>query len=334
MELIKTIMEQHRDDYFDSFGKKYENHVNKFIEYLRSVKKLNMPLKVDLSDVKNCIKYYSDIGKINYRASMESHLESVKSFYDYLTEKGKTADIFTQIKYENYKNEIFEYCNLEEGSEREIFSSEIIKEILAKLDKDLEKSPEQVEGKRETERYYQRQILRLFIKLTLIAPAKKGVICNLKFSNFDTEFRTLVVNQTNIRVPNGLRRDLQTAIKYAKKLHKNVPTNSDKLLKYISKSKFANEALNQWFCTFLKQYDVLDIDNNKYTYQLEPIMKGAISLMVKRMVSPAVISKISGIKIASLENTYYSDFENFHRDENIDDIINWEIAKNDYYNYI
>ena len=86
---MKSIMEQFRDDYYNSFGKKYENHVNKFIEYLRNIGKLNTPTTIDLNDVKNCVKHYSDVGKINYRASMESHLESIKSFYDYLRENGK-----------------------------------------------------------------------------------------------------------------------------------------------------------------------------------------------------------------------------------------------------
>ncbi|MEG0654915.1 MAG: hypothetical protein RR463_07655 [Hydrogenoanaerobacterium sp.] len=56
--------------------------------------------------------------------------------------------------------------------------------------------------------------------------------------------------------------------------------------------------------------------------------------MVERMVNPASISKISGIKIATLEATYYNNIENFNYTKNIDDDINWEIAKNDYYHYI
>ncbi|MEG0654917.1 MAG: hypothetical protein RR463_07665 [Hydrogenoanaerobacterium sp.] len=87
-------MEQFRSDYYGSFGTKYENHVNKFIEYLRSIDKLNAPTTIRLSDVKDSVKYYSDIEKINYRASMESHLESIKSFYNYLRKSGKAKDIF------------------------------------------------------------------------------------------------------------------------------------------------------------------------------------------------------------------------------------------------
>lgn len=331
---MESIMEQFRDDYYRGFGKKYENHVNKFIEYLRRIDKLNAPTKIDLGDVKCSVKYYSEIGKINYRASMESHLESIKSFYDYLSESGKAKDIFTQINYENYKNEIFDYCDLEEGSERKVFSMDTIKEILVKLDSDLDRNLEQIIKKRETERYYQRQVLRLFIKLTLIAPAKKSVICNLKFSDFSEDYRTFTVNKTTVRIPNGLRINLLVAINLAKAICKKNPQKNDEVLHYIYKGNFTNTALNLWFCTFLKEYCILDIDKTKDSYELEPIMKSAIKFMVERMVNPAVISKISGIKIATLESTYYADIEKFQYAETIDDAVNWEIAKNDYYNYI
>lgn len=331
---MKSIMEQFKDDYYSVFGEKYENHVNKFIEYLRRIDKLNSPAKIDLSDVKNCVKHYSEMGKINYRASMESHLESIKSFYDYLRENGKAKDIFTQINYENYKNEIFDYCDLEEGSERKIFSTDTIKEILAKLDSDLERNSGQLIKKRETERYNQRHVLRLFIKLTLIAPAKKSVICNLKFSDFSEDYRTFTINNTTIRIPNGLRSNLLAAINLVQKICKNKPQKNDKVLHYVYKGNFTNTALNYWFCMFLKEYCILDINKSKDSYELEPIMKSAIKLMVERMVNPAVISKISGIKIATLESTYYANIDKFQYTETIDDAINWEISKNDYYNYI
>ncbi|WP_291528544.1 hypothetical protein [Bacteroides sp. UBA939] len=331
---MKPLMEQHRDDYYGSFGTTYSNHVNKFIEYLRRIDKIDTPTKISLSDVKNCIQYYSEIGKINYRASMESHLESLKSFYDYLSKEGKASDIFTQIDYEDYKNDIFESCNLEEGSEREIFSMDTIKEILINLDSDLGKRPENLIKKRDTGRFYQRQVLRLFIKLTLIAPAKKSTICNLKFGDFDDDFRSFAINRTSIRIPNSLRNNIITATKLAQEIRKTPPEKDDKLLHYVFKGNFTNMSLNQWFCTFLKEYSILDIDDTKYSYELEPLMKSAIKFMVDRMFNPAAISKISGIKIATLESTYYSNAADFTQYINIDDTINWEIAKSDYYNYI
>lgn len=331
---MSLLMEQYRDDYYSNFGTKYANHVNKFIDYLRRIKKLDAPTTIILEDVKDSVKFYSEIGKINYRASMVSHIDSIKSFYDYLSDSGKAINIFAQPNYEKFKNEVFDYCNLEEGRERETFSTEIIKEILDRLDFDLEKSVDQLTTSRETGRFYQRQILRLFIKLTLIAPAKKSVICNLQFSDFTENYRAVRINKVSIRISNSLRNNILAAIKITSSTNLKAPTPDDKILHYIYQGKFSSSYLNSWFCMFLDEYNILDIDECKNTYELEPLMKSAIKSMVKRMANPAGISKICGIKIATLEKTYYRDNSNFSYSKSIDDDINWEIAKNDYYNYI
>ena len=47
------------------------------------------------------IKYYHDKGDLNSRSTMECHLESIKSFYDYLSEVDKAKDIFSDYSYSN-----------------------------------------------------------------------------------------------------------------------------------------------------------------------------------------------------------------------------------------
>ena len=108
---MKLIMEQWQDEYYKEYGTKYSNHVNKFMNYLKKINKLDTPRDINLDDIDKCIGWYAELGKINYRASMESHLESVKSFYDYLNESGKTKDIFNSMNmsYEKYKGILLEY---------------------------------------------------------------------------------------------------------------------------------------------------------------------------------------------------------------------------------
>ncbi len=43
---------------------------------------------------------------------MESQLESVKSFYDYLSETGKTTDIFSDYNYSKFKDDIVDKYSL------------------------------------------------------------------------------------------------------------------------------------------------------------------------------------------------------------------------------
>ena len=40
----------------------------------------NAPAKININIVEECIRYYHDEGELNSRSTMESHLESVKSF--------------------------------------------------------------------------------------------------------------------------------------------------------------------------------------------------------------------------------------------------------------
>ena len=92
---------------------------------------------------------------------MESYLESVKSFYDYLSETGKVLDIFSDYSYSKFKDEIVEKYSLLEPIERGAYNCEDIKSILIKLDKAIDQFREESAGIREEERHLQRVILRL-----------------------------------------------------------------------------------------------------------------------------------------------------------------------------
>ena len=54
-------------------------------------------------------------------------------------------------------------------------------------------------------------------KLTLIAPAKKNIVCGLRFKDFHNGFHKVCVNNIEIAIPNGLRRDILSSLKPAEK---------------------------------------------------------------------------------------------------------------------
>jgi len=336
---MKQIMELWKDEYFKEKGVKYSNHVNKFIEYLIKIEKVDKPKGVTLSDVDDCIGWYAEIGKINYRSSMESHLESVKSYYDYLSETDKSSDIFSNINYENFKEELFSKHNLNEGKPRESFPMESVLEILTCLDDDLKMfydgNPTDIKRKNLI-----RAILRIYIKITLIAPAKKNVICNIKFKDFNDfmsldAFRWIIINGVKINIPNGLKRDIEQVVLFATQNQGNEPQGDMRLFDYIYGKKFSKGYINEWFYTFVKAHDIFDLQDAVNTYPIEPIMITAIQAMVNRMANPALIARICGVKIASIENKYYANREYVIKyEETLDQAINWEIAKNEYYTYI
>ena len=76
-----------------------------------------------------------------------------------------------------------------EPVERGSYKCEDIKIILMELDKAIDNFQNKPAGIREEERHLQRIILRLFIKLTLIAPAKRGVITSIKKSDITKDYK-------------------------------------------------------------------------------------------------------------------------------------------------
>lgn len=190
-----------------------------------------------------CIKYYHDKGELNSRSTMECHLESVKSFYDYLSEAGKATDIFSDYSYSKFKDEIVEKYSLLEPVERGSYNCEDIKTILINLDRSIDSFQEEFAGIREEDRHLQRIILRLFIKITLIAPAKRSIITDIKKSDIKESFKKLSINGIDINIPCGLSRDLCAALKYAESKNKE-PIKEEDINKCINKSI----AQNDYYC--------------------------------------------------------------------------------------
>jgi hypothetical protein len=333
-----TEMEKWRDYYFIDKGEKYKNHVNKFINYLKYIEKSDTPNKITIDDVSDCVGYYVKFGSIQSVSSMELHLESLKNFYDYLLNIGKSKDIFSQMNYEEYKNNLSNKYQLSERVTRGTFSVETMKDLLSKLDNELDRDFYKMTGKQEQNRYIHNVALNLFIKLTLIAPAKRQVIGNLKLLNFDEDLRKVNINEVEISIPSLLRKNLISAIKLRESLSSTKIKPEDNIFKYIVKSTFTAENINQWFCSFIKEQNIIgidDIDDKSTTYAIEPIMKTAISNLVKGMTNLAYISKVSGIKISRLEETYYKEiFEINLRQPSVGEAIDWEIRKSGYYSYI
>lgn len=184
MDVMQKFKNEFFEDRKDLLTKNYvyRNHITKFIKYLSlpEVQLSNAPARININAVEECIRYYHDGGELNSRSTMESHLESVRNFYDYLGETGKATDIFSNYNYSKFKDEIVERYRLLEPVERGSYKCEDIKTILTELDKAIDNFQNESAGIREEERYLQRIILRLFIKLTLIAPAKRSIVTSIK----------------------------------------------------------------------------------------------------------------------------------------------------------
>lgn len=333
-----TEMEKWRDEYFRDWGETYKNHVNKFIDYLKSIGKADTPNRITLDDVQNCVGHYVKYGTLRAVATMELHLESLKNFYDYLLQTGKSRDIFSQMNYEEYKKELSIQFHLFQKVPRETFSNETVKDILSTLDNYLETDYFTLQGSQMQKRYLHRSALRLFIKLTLIAPAKRQIICSLRYSDLGDDLRSVIVNDVELSIPNSLRRDIKSLIDLKEKINGVCIQANDEIFKYIIGPNFNEEDINRWFFSFLREQKIIGIDEieeGKNSYPIEPIMKTAISNLVKGMANLAYVSKVCGIKIGTLEENYSEEiFGDNYRQPSIGESIDWEIRKSGYYSFI
>lgn len=331
-----SIMENWKDEYLQG-DDTYKNHVVKFIDYIIIAGKQNRPASITKEDAIDSIGHYNKLGKINTVSSMENHLEAVKAFYKHLVGKEYTQDIFNNISsFQEFKDSIIEKFGLKETIEREFLPNEVIKEILDGLDSYFKNTDlTTIRGINERKFYDSNILLRIFFKLTLIAPAKKSVVCSVKKSDFSEDYRTLIINNVKVSIPNGLHRDIIHAVELIEKLEKRKFGEGEKLFDYVFGEKLKVEKLNQWFCSFLKEYEIMDIPKEKNSYSIEVIMNTAIYNMVVHAANPAFIAKINGTKISSIEKKFYEDEKvKIEYKTSIDDLINYEISKSDYYNYI
>lgn len=294
----------------------YKNHCNKFLEYLKVYKKEDSPVTITKEDLVNCMGYYSQRKKINTVGSMSSHLESIKAFYDQMHQKGKLQNIFNTIpNYEQFKNDISKTYGLAEIQERDILPIETILEMLEYLE-DNKKSLDN-----------DLKLIKIFIKINLLAPAKRKVIADIKFKDFKDNFRVLNINNVDIDITNSLRRDILEAIDDIDASYEE----EDRLFEYICTfKKYSHGVFNYPLYKLLKiiGYDVPD---EKDSFPVESIMNTAIIEMIKNNTNPLLICKINGVSLSRIGDKiekYGAEIKDYSI------LINREIMQAEYYKYL
>jgi len=315
----------------------YFDHVSKFVDYLLlpAVQKDNQPASISEEDIDKCIGYYVSQGQILSVGSMESHLESIKAFYNFLIQKNYVKECpIISAHYTEFKANLSDKYNLKEPKERTWIGNDDVKMILDRLDSYFDNSDYDKMNDRKKSQFVSRLSLRIYIKLSLIAPAKKAVLLALRFCDFDDEYRNVNINAISIKIPNGLRHDITYAFNFVNEKFNKSFNSKDNLFDYLSDVGDGTK-LNLWFYTFLKENNFLDVPENTLSYPVEIINITAIMNLVRQGTNPAYISQLSGITIGSLEKKYYKVYsESLEYKNKMNKEINSEISKIDYYNYI
>ncbi len=338
---MKKIMQVWQQEYL-SVESTYKNHVDKFITFLDlpEIDKLNQPATISKIDVENCVAFYVKEGNIGSIGSLSNHLESIKAFYKYLIKRGYVENnVVPLTTFSDFKEKLAKKHNLKKRVEREWLQDDDIKLILDTMDTYFDSTTYKSLGKEPKERYIYWLCLRVYLKISLIAPAKKSTLIAIKFSDFSNDYRTLKIHEINIKIPNSLRNNIKYTISFVQSIKNRGFENNDRLFEFISghvgseKDKTGSK-LNNWLCYFLQQNNILDVPGEDTSFPVEVVSNTTLYNMVKNGTNPYYISLISGIGISSLEKKFYKKIESLTYETNALLELNNSIAQCDYYQYI
>lgn len=294
----------------------YQNHCNKFFNYLKKMDRINAPNNININDVIGSAKYYAELGKINTEASLFTHLEAIKAFYDFTFKSGIRTNIFNEITdYEEFKRQLVSDLSLKAKKSRDYIDLDTIIELLEYYDTVTFDDSKQM-------------LIKFFVKLTLIAPAKRNVIANIKFNDFRNNFRSITLNDISVIIPNSLRKEIISYLSYLNKDY----TNEKLFFEHIYDDQYNDNVFNTPLLNSLIaiEYD-LAVNSTSTTYSVETIMNSAIYSMLKNNVNPSYISRINGVTVATIESKAKKWNVNSY---SLDEIINNAIMKSSYFNYI
>lgn len=294
----------------------HAKNCSKFLDYINYIGKADEPSSITKSDLVDSIGYPKNKDSIKAVNTMVSYLESIKSLYLHLNDTYGTVNLFDSVgNYRKFKEEITEKYSLEGAKEREYLPAEVIIDLLKYFDNEL--------NAENNDNNF--QIIKLFVKLTLIAPAKRQVIANIRINDFSEDFRILKINGFFVDIPNALRRDL----KYAIGLKSEQISLDTKLFEYIYDKKFKDEIFNKPLADVLKAIGYLSKDVS--TFSVEEVMNSSIRLMIKKDINTRIIAKINGHSIATIGKRILK--YGVSEDED-DKKLNLSMAGLEYYKYI
>lgn len=318
----------------------YQKQVSKFIEFLKNTQENRISQAALLSE-KDIDEFIGQSNQIKYVDTMASYLEGIKKFDDFLMSKGYNnryiiprGDAFS-----NLKKDLANKYEFKERVERDCLSSVDIQNILHSMDCYFFNTDFGALSKEGKERYIYWLCLRVYVKISLLAPAKKSVLMNLRFNDFDINFRTVKINGIIIRIPNGLRYNILHSLEFVRAESNVTWKSTDRFFEYYttpvkSKNDTLATALNTKFCKYLKDHNLLDIESSRTSFSLEVLSISTIYQMIENGTNPYYISQITGISIGQLASKYYNRLQEISCEITAESEINKSIASCDYYQYL
>ncbi len=292
----------------------YKNHTLKFVEFIEYIGFGDKIIEIKKEHLIESVKFYCEKGDIQTVSTMNNHLNAIKKFFSFLYKEGMANNIFNLISdYDLFKQTIVEECNLKPASERGYFEGDQIKELLEYFNSNPTK-------------YSNMKMMGFFFKINLLVPTKRKVISNLRVKDFSEDFKSVIVNGCEIKLPRALSTDIKNELKQlGKKIQKE-----DLFFELFCGCKYTENVFNTPFYYALKEIGY-NVPNDKDTYPVECIRNTAIVDLVIGGVSPYLISRLSGLSLGGLDNLLAKFKVDIDDQGDINKILNQEISKFQYY---
>lgn len=308
-----SYLRMYREDYIkeNDLDHMYINHTRKFVTVMEGKGFGDKIIDIGKQQLKDSVAEYSKKGDIKTVSTMDNHLNAIKNFFVYLHKNGKAKNIFNEIPdYNSFRQEVISENNLKPSIKRGLLGEDQIKELLEYFNSYPDK-------------YVNMTMFSFFFKISLLAPAKRKVIANLKVGDFSENFSTVRINGNNIKLPRALSVDIQKEI-----VSKEFTKDNLFFELFFNSGSYTDNVFNAPFYYALKEIGYNPPKKKNPSYPVEVIRNTVIVNLFENGTDPNLIVKLTGQTLDTLSDKLEV---NIDFDTLIDERINGEICKLKYY---
>lgn len=298
----------------------YSNHTSQFVKYIENIEHLeNRIVDIKSTHIKQSVIYYNEKGVIGTETTLDNYLNALKSFFSYLKKVGMAENIFNEIAdYDVFRDKIKQLCTLKPTNQRGYIDKNIIEDLFAYFNNSQSK-------------YANMKMMEFYFKITLLAPAKRKVIANLKISDFSENFKSVTVNNVVVKLPRALSNSICDELEKIGYI-----LNADDLFFsiFFRGDSYSDTVFNPPFYYALKEIGYIK-PRKIPSYPVEDIQNTGIVNLTNNGTSLQLISRISGLDktslVKKLEKFGVKGYVDDEDNETVNKLYNSQIAQVFYY---
>ena len=169
-------------------------------------------------------------------------------------------------------------------------------------------------------------MIGFFFKITLLVPAKRKVIANLKVKDFSDDFELLYHNGIKIKLPRALSQDIKRELE---KISREI-CEENLFFELFCSCKYSENVFNTPFYYALRETGY-DVPEDKDTFSVECIRNTGIVNLAVNGANPYLIARLTGLSLGRLDVLLRRFEINIDEQSNIGEMINREISKFQFY---